>query len=432
MQRICSGFDSDMKHQRDIVSLLKIISSDRFGGESILRKYKDQDLYKIINDLLYDKSEKRGVFKERLNDETANNKSILKELNVHARKRHSEEKASCDDLLNKKNKEHARWLDILEEKEKLQNENTKKTTELNDFFKRKDGVASKKEYLSLKYCEYGDEDRIKAVFEQLSKEYDNGKIEETSLREEYDKARQDEKVIPKVCSDTKFEMKTLRDEMDRARYEINAILEAFPNIRELAQESGEIVVKYKEVHEELERTTKIINDLRANFEKVSREETEVRKDLDSKMNELEPFINKEKSVKSRLTNLMERFDRQEELHEERSIFKDVVGPLEKKLKGWREKIESFEAKSAAMNSEIETLKSESSSLTTELTEYEALVGPVMELKARMEKVEKDAPEVEEQEETLTKGIRDLKKENDMLSIKARQFEMIKRKLEGKL
>ncbi|MGR3219438.1 MAG: hypothetical protein ACUZ8H_06410, partial [Candidatus Anammoxibacter sp.] len=427
-----SGFDSDMKHQRDIVSLLKIISSDRFGGESILRKYKDQDLHKIINELLCDKSEKRGVFKKRLNDETANNKSILTELNDHAGKRHSEEKASFDDLLNKKNEKYAGWLGILDEKEKLQIENTKKTAELNDFFKRKESVASKKEYLSFKYSEYGDEDRIKAVFEQLSKEYDNGKIEETSLREEYDKARQDEKIIPRVCNDTKLEMKALRDEMDRAKYEINAILEAYPNIRDLAKESGEITVKYNEVHEELERTTKTINDLRANFEKVSGEETEVRKDLDVKMKKLEPFIGKEKDVKSGLTNLMERFDRQEELQEEKSVFNDIVGPLEKKLRGWREKIDSYEVKSAAMNNEIETLKNESSSLTTELTEYEALVGPVKVLKTRMEKVVKDAPDVEGQEEVLTKEIRDLKKANEMLSIKARQFEMVKRKLEGKI
>ena len=94
----------------------------------------------------------------------------------------------------------------------------------------------------------------------------------------------------------------------------------------------------------------------------------------------------EYSLKIKLTEVSTRFEKQEELKEEQSALSDVLKPLERTINGWKEKIKNHEAKSSNMNKEIETLKEESLKVTTEIKEYEALVGPVRELKEKLDKL----------------------------------------------
>ncbi len=63
-------------------------------------------------------------------------------------------------------------------------------------------------------------------------------------------------------------------------------------------------------------------------------------------------------------------------------------------------------------------------------EYEAMVEPFKELKGKLENAEKEISLVDEQHEKLTEETDKLRKENEILGAKARQFEEIKKMMEG--
>lgn len=432
MQKNFSDFASNMQHHRKTLTLLKIIVKDKYSDELVLDRYHDQDLHKIISNILFDESARPNALGNRLDEEVESSTTLLKELNSAVKEKNTLQEDTYHDLEKKKKELFARLSNIIDEKAELQTENARMIIELKDYLKKREWLALKRDYINFKYSEYGDEDKINAMFQQWSKEYEESKAEGDFLKTEHDKAVQNEKIIPRVYTDTKIEIKKLRDEMDRAKFEMDSILKAYPDIRELAKESQDIVIKYKEVHEELERTTKSISELRANFEKVSNETETVRKELGTKKDELAPSLRIETAAKTKLADLMHRFNRQEELYEENRVFQEVIGPLETKLEGWRKKIKDYEVKSTTINKEIDTLKSENRGLSSELKEYEEIVGPVKELKSRLDKAEEGIKQIEEQDQKFTTEVKTLKKENDMLSIKARQFEMIKKKLEEKI
>ncbi len=428
--KIFSDFYSIIQGQENIVDVIKIIGADKFDLESVFKQYKSKGFENLHDTFLQDESKGKKVFNQILKEETNAGIGLLKELNDIIKKKHSEEEINCRDLLKKKEELYSLWSNLAEEKERLQDENKKMTVDLDGFLEKKRWLASKKEYINYKYSEYGDEAKINELYEQWSEEYKETKVEEEALKAEYEKAMQDEKTVPRLCNDTNKEIKNRRDEIAMAKYEAQEILKSFPDIEERARESEEIVIKYRTVHNDLEKTTGVLNNLRDNHTKVDNERKELEKTLSLKKEELDPFIKTEKSLKNELTEVTNKFNRQEELKEERRVLEDVLKPLEKTIEQWKERIKNHHEKITKMNKEIEDMKEESQKVVAEVKEYEAMVGPVRKLKEKLTNAEKEISQMGEQDQQFTKAIHEMRKENEILSIKARQFEMIKKKLDG--
>lgn len=429
-KKIFSDYYSVIQKQENLLDVLKIIDFNRFEIKSILEKHVIKDFNSWHNTFLRDETKEKKGFNKILKEETKSGIDLLKELNNALEEKQSRGKVAHNNLLKEKVEIYTVWSELAEEKEWLQNENKRMTSELDEFLKKKNWLVSKREYIHYKYSEYGDENKIIELYEQWSKEYDDTKAEEKSLKAEYDKGMQEEKTIPRLWKDIKKEIKSRREEIDMAKYEVHEILKIFPDIEELANESNEIVTKYRATHNDLEESSKILNNLSDKFKQTDAEYKELEKTLYSKKEELAPFVESENSLKNELTEVTNRFNRQEELKEQKSTLNSVLQPLEKSIEEWKNKIKNHEIKSAEMKKETETLKGESQKITSDLKEYESLVGPVKELKERLDNAEKEIPVIVEQDKKLTDEIHNLRKENEILSIKAKQFEMVKKKLEG--
>ncbi len=223
-------------------------------------------------------------------------------------------------------------------------------------------------------------------------------------------------------------MKAQKEEMALAKSEVENILKTIPDIIERAKESEEIVIKYNAVHKDYQAILTDMKEFREKFRKVDEESKELDGNLSRKKDEIAPFLKDEASLKEKLLELTNKFNRQEELSEEKGVLNQVIKPLEKKLKEWKDKIENHEKKTSDINKEIETLKTTSHKTVSELKEIEAVAGPVKDLKERQEKIETESPLLVKQIKKLTEGIHTMRKENEILSIKAKQFEMINKKL----
>lgn len=430
MQKNFSDFYSIIQDQKNLLDEIKIIGSNTFEIGPILKQYKGKDFSNLYNIFLLDATKGKKDFNNLIKEQVRSGLGLLKDLNTHIDEKASEQEEAYRDLLNKKEELNNFWSNLSGEKEGLQNESRKMTLELNVFLKKRSWLVSKREYINHKYSEYGDDEKINELFQQWSEEYKNEKAEEMALKVEYEKVRQDGKTIPLVCKDIKNYIKSQKDGIALARYEMEEIFKAVPDFEERAKESEEIVLKYNAVHKNLEENTRSLNDLRDKFKKVDDEKKKLEINLEEKKTVLAPILKTEDSLKNKLAEITDRFDRQEELKEERRVLKEVIQPLERSIEGWKEKIKNFEKKSTEANKEIEKLKSESHKLVAELKEYEALAGPVMELKERMDSAEKENSMIDEQDKKLTREIHKMRKENELLSIKAKQFEMVKKKLGG--
>lgn len=430
MQKNFSDFYSIIQDQKSLLDEIKIIGSNTFDIESILKQYKGKDYSNLYNTFLLDATKGKKDFNDLISEQIRSGLGLLKDLNTHIDGEFSEQESSYRGLLRKKEELNSFWSNLSGVKAGLQNENREMTLELDGFLKKKSWLVSKREYISYKYNEYGDEEKINETFQEWSEEYNNEKAEEKALKAEYEKVRQDEKIIPRVCKDIKSYIKSQKDGISLAKYEMEEIFKAVPDFEERAKESEEIVSKYNAVHKDLEENTSTLNDLRDKFKKVDDEKKKLEINFEEKKAVLAPILKTEDSLKNKLAEITDRFGRQEELKGERHILREVMQPLEGRLEGWKEKIKNFEKKSIEANKEIENLKSESHKLVAELKEYEALAGPVTELKERMDSAGKENATIGEQDKKLTSEIHKTRKENELLSIKARQFEMVRKKLEG--
>lgn len=430
MEKDFSEFASELKNQEEIVALIKIFNSDEFESEPVLKSYKDHDLNKLRNVLSHDHSGKKKIFREMLNDETKGNVLILEELTSILKKKNSAEELVCRDLLKKKENDYELWSKLTESVDTLQVENKRMTVEHNELLEKKSLLTTKRDFINYKMEEFGDEKRISELFEEWSAEHARAKAEKVKLEAELEKAREDEKVFPRLCNDARNNIKRLKADINHAKYEMQEILKAFPNIEDKAKESEEIVVKYKSVHEEMEKTAIILTDLREQISKVTEDEKYLREDLSKKKEELVPLVETETTLKTQLTDLTNKFNRQEELTDQAETLKGVINPLESKLKEWRSKVDNHERMSKKINEEIEKLKDESAEMASELKELESMVGPVKELRKKLEEAKKEVSTLKEQEEQSTSEIKKLTEENSLLSIKARQFDMIKKRMEG--
>lgn len=329
-------------------------------------------------------------------------------------------------LLTKEEDRLTMWSDIAQEKDRLRNENSAMISDLNTFLQMKKQLASRRDYINYKYSEYGDLHRINELFELWSGEYENARAEAETLKVEYEKARKDLEAIPRACDNIKDYIISLQHAISLVTYEMEEIRNANPDLEKRAKESEEILSKYHAVHKDLEQNTSVLADLRDKFQLASDEKREVEKRISDKKDELATLLKNEDSLARELTVITDRFNKQQELTEEMQ----AIGHLEKSLGEWKEKMRHHEIKSAEMNEEINSLKAESAELTSGLKEYEALIGPFKELKARLESAEKELYLTDEQVNKLRDEIDKITKENELLSAKATQFEMVKKKMES--
>ncbi len=334
------------------------------------------------------------------------------------------------ELLNKNDEIYTMWSNIGDEKDRLRNENMRMISDLNGFLKRSKRLVLKKDYINYKYTEYGDFHKINELFETWSAEYKNATEEAEILKVEYEKESNDVKTIPRVISEIRNDNASLKRAVLIARHEMEQIIEAFPDLEERAKESEEITSKHHVVHKEFVENSKLLTGLRDEFQRANNEMKGLEKRLSEKKRELAPLLKTENSLKSELTEITNRFNKQEELKEEKRALEEVIGHLEESLDERREKIKNHEKKTAEMNKEIKNLKDESGKLTSKVKEYEVMIVPYMELKGRLEDAEKEISLVDEQQKKLTEETDRLKKENEILGAKATQFEELKKMMEG--
>lgn len=332
--------------------------------------------------------------------------------------------------LNRKDETLTVWSSIVGEKDRLRNENMRIITDLNRFSKRMTQLVKKREYLNYKYNEYGNFDEIDDIFGSLSAEYKNARKEAETLKSEYETKGADARTIPIVIENMRKDVAGLRRTVILAGSEIDQVFEAFPDLEERAKESEEIASRYRRVHKDFRESTGLLSDLREKFKRADSEKKVVEKGLSEKKVVLTPLLKTENSLKDTLAGMTDRFNRQEELKEEKRVLDEVIGHLEKSIGEWREKIENHEKKTEQMNKEIKNLKDESEELSSKADEYEAMVAPFEELKEREEHAEKEISLLDEQQRTLTDEILKLKKGNEILGAKARQFAEVKKMMEA--
>ena len=121
------------------------------------------------------------------------------------------------------------------------------------------------------------------------------------------------------------------------------------------------------------------------------------KSLSENKEELVPLLKSENSLKDELTEITRRFNRQEELKEEKRVLDEAIGHLERSLGEKREKLENHQTKTAEMNEEIKNLKEESENQKSKLKEYEALVIPFQELMEKLKNMKKEISMLDEQQ-----------------------------------
>lgn len=428
--KIFSDFYSIIQDKENILDVIKVVGRDKSEIQSLFKQRRRKDFKSLHSTFFHDKTKEKKVFNQVIKDETKSGISLLKDLKEIIENKHSEEELSYRDLLNKKGDMYSLWSNLAENKERLQDENKKMTEELDKFLKKKSWLVSKREYINFKSREYGGEDRISELFEQWSEEHKELRSEDASLKAAYEKATQDVNTIPKMCGDIKKEIETRQDEMALAKYEIKEILKVYPDIEEKAKESQDIVLKYSDVHKNLEEKIKTLKDFKEKFTRVDNESKALGNRLSGRKKELEPFLKTQNSLKNNLGEITDKFNMQEEIIEEKRILNETVKPLEKSVQEWKKKINSYETKSAEMNEEIKTLKEESLKAAAELKELNTIVGPAKELKGKLDSAEKEISIIEEQDKKFTEEVHTMRKENEILSVKASQYEMIKKKLGG--
>jgi chromosome segregation ATPase len=334
------------------------------------------------------------------------------------------------ELFNKEEDRFAVWANIAQEKDRLRNENIRMISNLNTLLQRKKRFVSEREFVEYKHDEYGDPDRINELFVLWSGEYENARAEAETLRVQYESARRDLEAIPRARDNINDYIISLKHAISLVTYEIEQIHNAFPDLEERARESEEIFSRYDAIRRDLEENTKVLADLRDKFETASDERREVEKGLLEKKEELATLLKAEDSLTRELTEITDRFNKQQELTEEMHLLKEAIAHLEKSVGEWKDKLEKHEIKSTEMNEQIKSLKAESAELTSELRECEAMLEPFKGLRVRLEDNEKELSLTDEQIKKLTDEIDKITKENEMLSPKATQFEMVKKKLES--
>ena len=319
---------------------------------------------------------------------------------------------------------------IEEKKDRLRHENMKMISELNSFLKRKNRLVLKRDYVHYKYNEYGDARRINELFESWSREYKNARDEAVALREEYERQSEDINTIPIVVESIRNDVTGLKKTVFVAKYEIDQILEAYPALEELGRDSEETASRYRAVHDEFEQKNKAITGLRKKYETLNNEKKWLEQSLSENRSELTPLLKTEESLKKELEEITDRFNRQEELKEKKEALEDAIGHLERGLREKKEKLENHETKTAAINEEINRLKEEGENQKSKLREYEALVMPFQELMEKRKSMKKEISQLDVHDTRLADEIPKVKKENEILQTKARQFEDIKKMMEG--
>lgn len=333
-------------------------------------------------------------------------------------------------LLNKEEDRFAMWSDIAQEKDRFRIENIRMISKLNNLSRNKKRLVSNREYINYKYNEYGDRARIDELYELWSEEYGVAKAEAETLRVEYEKTTRDVQAIPRACDYIRDDILSLKKAISLVTYEIRQFRNANPDLEKRAKECEEILSRYHTTHRDLEENTRVLADLRDKVQRARAEKREAEERLSERKEELAPLLRTEDSLTRELSEITNRFSKQQELTEEKQLLKEAIGHLEKSVGEWREKVKRHEMKSAEMNEEINLRKAESEKVTSELKEFEALVGPYKELKERLEGAEKELSLTGEQANKLRDEIDNITKENEVLSAKATQFEMVKKKMES--
>ncbi len=227
-------------------------------------------------------------------------------------------------------------------------------------------------------------------------------------------------------------MAALKEAIFLAVSETNQMLEAFPGLEALAKESERITAAHFAVCEDFEKKSRALNDLEQKYERAGKEKDNLLRDVSEKRDELTSLQKTEASHRERLTDITGRAELQQTLTEEKQVLEKVMDTLEKGLQEKRGKIKDHEMRTAQLNKEITDLKEESTHLRADLIEYQALVDPFVSLKTGLENIEVEISDIDVQVEKLKTETADMKKDEEILRIRAAQFEQIKKRMAGRI
>ena len=323
-----------------------------------------------------------------------------------------------------------RWWETREEEDRFRNQNISAITTLNRVLKKNRQLALIKGYVTQKELEYGNFNNISEIFASLSDEYETAEDEFTTLNGKYKKASNDAECLPDVNNDIKSDIDGLKEGVFIAGNETDQILAAFPGLEELAEESVRLTTEHHTVAGDLEEKGGNLNDLEQKYDSAKKEKIRIEKDVSAKSRDLALLVETESSHRDKLADITKRAQIQQELTEEKQTLEKVTGTLKKSIEEKDKKIKDHETQTTRLNKEISGIKDESVKLREELKEYQALVVPFMSLKTEFENAEKELSEVDGQIAKLTTEADKMKKDEEMLRIKARQFEEIKKRMTG--
>lgn len=316
------------------------------------------------------------------------------------------------------------------EEGKLRLENLSMISDLNTFLKRNKLLALKRSYVNFKYTEYGDFSRVDEIYDALSSTFISARKEAAQLKADYEKAIEDIETIPTACNSIGNTIDDIENEVSIARNEVDEILEAFPNLEARAEACRTIQTESAAARRQLEDNSRRQGGLKHEFQTRDGEKQNREKQLADKKKILAPLVESETELNETLAEIADRFERQETFTQEKQLAEESIGSLEKKIATFEEMILAHDTELAEKNQTIAALKDESTKLAAGAKEYEAKLIPFRELTDRLQKAREEVSSIDGQREKITEETEKLRKENEILGTKAKQFGILTKKLEG--
>ncbi len=320
--------------------------------------------------------------------------------------------------------------DIGAEEEKLRMANLSMMSDLNLSLKQNKLLALKRNYVNSKYTEYGDFSRVDEIYDSLSSTFIAARNEAAQLKSAYESAIADVEPIPAACESIRNAIIDIAGEVALAGEEIDEILETFPDLEERAAASAAMTSESAVVKRELESNSRRQGALRHEFQTADSEKQRLEKQLADQKKTLTPLVESETDLNDTLSEIADRFERQEALTREKVAIEEAIGSLETKMAVVEASIHTHETELAEKNQRIAVLKDDSAALTARVKDYEEKILPFRELTEGLEKATSALSALDEQSEKITGEVQKLRKDNDMLETKAKQFGVLNQKLEG--
>ncbi len=313
---------------------------------------------------------------------------------------------------------------------KLRLENLSMISDLNASLKRNKVLAQKRTYVNYKYTEYGDFSRVDEIYDSLSSTYIAARKEAAQLKSDYESAIADIETMPTACNSIRNTIGDIKDEVSIAQDEVNEILDAFPDLEGRAEAGRALVTESTAVRNQLEDNSRQQGSLKHDFQTSEGEKQYKEKELEEKTRILGPLVETESELNETLAEIADRFERQEAYTQEKQAAETSIASLEKKIADFEETLLAHDADVAEKNRTIASLKEESTQLAASVKEFEVKLVPFRELTGRLKEAREEIASIEGQRGKITEETENLRKDNEMLETKARQFSLLTKKMEG--